>query len=55
MTIALTPLIVALIGLLMYLFAPSSKAQRIGEILFFVGAFGFVVAQNGHAATFEIK
>lgn len=38
MIIALAPLIIAIVGLLMWSLSSNPKVQRIGEILFFCGA-----------------
>jgi hypothetical protein len=40
--IVLIPLLVALIGLLMYALASNPKLVRIGEIMFFAGLFVFL-------------
>lgn len=39
MLIAIFPLIIALIGVLMYALCTSSKLQEIGRIMFFCGMF----------------
>ncbi len=46
MLVALVPVLVALVGLLLYAMASNPRVARIGEILFFVGAFWTV----GHLA-----
>lgn len=44
----LIPLLIALIGLLMYAFAANPKLSEIGRILFFCGMFWVVYALMGH-------
>lgn len=44
----LIPLLVALIGLLMYAFAANGKLVEIGRILFFCGMFWVVYELIGH-------
>lgn len=39
MLIAIIPLVVALVGALLYALASNTKVQEIGRILFFCGAF----------------
>jgi Na+/phosphate symporter len=51
MVIILIPLLIALIGLLMYAFAANPKLVRIGEILFFVGMLWTVYALMGQKLT----
>jgi hypothetical protein len=55
MTIALTPLVVAIIGLLMWFFVKNAKLSEAGRILFFVGSLAFVMVQGAHTASFQIK
>lgn len=43
------PLLVALIGLLMYLLAGNPKIQELGRIMFFAGILAFLVAGGGQA------
>lgn len=45
--ITIIPALVALIGLLIYLLASNGKAQEVGRILFFVGAFFTVWGLSG--------
>lgn len=47
--IAIIPVVVMLAGLLLYLMASNPKAQRIGEILFSVGAFFTVWVLSGQS------
>lgn len=45
-------LLVALIGLVMYLIAKDGKVQEIGRIMFFSGLFAFML--NGGAALISV-
>ena len=47
--IAIIPALVMLAGLLLYLMASNPKAQRIGEVLLFVGAFFTVWGLSGQS------
>jgi hypothetical protein len=42
MAVAVLPLVVAIVGALMYAFASNAKLQEMGRLLFFVGAFWLV-------------
>ncbi len=42
-----TPLVVAVVGLLMFAYAPNGKANRAGEIAYFVGLFWLVYLLAG--------
>lgn len=45
--IILYPLVVAILGLLVYLLAANPKAQEIGRIMFFCGLFWLVAMFSG--------
>lgn len=49
MSIALFPLIVALVGLLMWLFGRGGHIPEIGKIMFFCGLLGLCLSSGGHA------
>jgi len=51
MIIILFPLLIALIGLLMYAFAANGKLVEIGRILFFCGMLWVVYALMGQRLT----
>ena len=55
MIIAFVPLLVALIGLVMYLISTNGKVQRIGEILFFCGILAWCLTMNQGEAVLRIK
>ncbi len=46
------PLVVAIVGALMYALATNSKVVRMGEISFFVGMLWLVHELSGHALHF---
>jgi hypothetical protein len=46
------PLLVAIVGALMYALALNGKVARMGEISFFVGMFWLVHELGGHALHF---
>jgi Na+/phosphate symporter len=46
--IILIPLLIALVGLLMYAFSANPKLVEVGRILFFCGMFWVVYALMGH-------
>lgn len=48
----LYPLVVALLGLLVYLLASNPKVQEIGRIIFFCGLFWLVFLFAGHTLRF---
>lgn len=52
MLIILLPLLVMVIGCLMYAFAANPKVQELGRILFFVGAFFTVWGASGKVLAF---
>lgn len=54
MTIALTPLVIAVIGLLMFFFAPG-KWSEVGKLIFFCAFLAFCLPQGTHSATFQFK
>lgn len=45
------PVLVALIGVLMYALCANAKLVRIGEILFFCGMLAFLLTFHGSAIT----
>ncbi len=47
MTLPIIPLVVAVIGALMYGLCGTARLQEIGRILFFVGTFWFVSGLTG--------
>jgi hypothetical protein len=47
MTIAIWPLIVAVVGALLYALSSNGKVARIGEIMLFVGLLWMVYALGG--------
>ncbi len=47
MMIAVLPLIVALVGVLMFALCANQKLARVGEILFFVGVLWLVYSLAG--------
>lgn len=51
MTINIIPLIVCIVGLLLYVFAPQAKAQRVGEIMFFSGLLATLLSGGAHGIT----
>lgn len=51
LTIAI-PLLVALVGLLMYVLATNPKVQELGRLMFFAGLF--VALLHGSSATFKL-
>jgi hypothetical protein len=56
MTIAFTPLVIAILGLLLWLFAKNTKLAEAGKYMFIIGTIGFVLAQGGtHMASFQLK
>lgn len=48
MIIAYIPVLVALLGLLLYALASNPKVQEVGRILFFCGALAECLALAGH-------
>jgi hypothetical protein len=50
MTISLIPLIVFVIGLILFVLPVGPKANRVGEILMLAGALGFTLS-GGHNLT----
>ena len=50
MTLSVLPIIVAVVGLLLYCFAPSGKAQTIGDRMFFAGLLAALL-QGAHSIT----
>lgn len=48
MLIAIWPLVVAVIGALIYALASNSKASELGRIVFFCGFFWLVYTLVGH-------
>lgn len=47
--IAYLALVIAIIGLLVYMLASNAKAQEVGRILFFCGALVFTSVLGAHA------
>ncbi len=45
---AIIPIVVAVIGMCMYILASNGKVQELGRILFFCGAFVTVWILGGH-------
>lgn len=45
------PLLVALLGALLYGLAASGKVQELGRIMFFCGLLVFLLAIGGHAVS----
>lgn len=50
--IILYPLVIAILGLLVYLLAANPKASEIGRIMFFCGLFWLVYLFLGHSVRF---
>jgi len=48
MLVAYLPLLVAIIGLLVYVLASNAKAVEIGRLLFFAGILVTVLTLQGH-------
>ena len=48
--ISYIPLLVALLGALLYGLAASGKAQELGRIMFFCGLLVFLLEVGGHTA-----
>jgi hypothetical protein len=48
-TLNIIPIIIMVIGLLMFLLAPPAKAQRIGEIMFFAGLLSLLLGSGAHS------
>lgn len=53
MTISIVPILVCIVGLLLFAFAPQAKAQRIGEHMFWVGLLTALLAGGGHAISIK--
>jgi hypothetical protein len=51
MTVNFVPILVAIVGLLLYAFAPNTKAQRVGEILLFAGVLAALLPGGSHGIT----
>lgn len=47
----LLPLLIALIGVLMFALAPSEKLQEIGKIMFFCGLLAFLLVGGPQAVS----
>jgi hypothetical protein len=45
------PVLVGLIGLLMYALSTNGKVQEIGRIMFFCGCFVWLLQQTPHSVT----
>lgn len=50
MTLPFVPLVVAILGLLLYAFSPNAKATEVGRLLFFAGALASLL-QGAHSIT----
>jgi len=49
--IILLPLLVAIIGVLMYVLCSNPKLSEIGRIMFFAGLLAFLLGYHGQAIT----
>jgi len=52
MVIQVVPLVIAVVGLLMWAMGSNAKVCEAGRILFFCGAFAFTMHAGGKALTF---
>ncbi len=52
MILAVFPLVIAVVGLLMYALSSNKKVERIGEILFFVGMLWLVYISAARVVKF---
>ena len=50
MTVTLIPILVTVVGLLMYVLLSQPKAVEIGRIMFWVGLLATLLGSAGHAA-----
>jgi uncharacterized membrane protein len=48
MTINIIPLIVCIVGLLLFAFAPQAKAQTVGDRMFFAGMLAWLMSSGAH-------
>ena len=55
MTLAITPLVIAIIGFLLWYFAKNPKISEAGKILFIIGALAFTFAQGSHSTAFSFQ
>lgn len=52
MSVSLIPIVVAIIGALLYFLSPNAKASEVGRILLFAGALAALM-QGGHSCTLK--
>jgi hypothetical protein len=52
MSISLLPIIVAVIGLVLYLMSPNAKGAEVGRLLFFAGALAALLT-GAHSITLK--
>lgn len=52
MSVSLLPIIVAIIGVLLYAFSPNTKAAEVGRLLFFAGALAALLT-GAHSITIK--
>lgn len=53
MTINMIPIVIMILGLLMYCLVPHAKAQEIGRIMFFCGLLSVCLGQ--HSLSIQVK